>query len=136
MRAGRYLAALPVAALALAACEPDPRTAAAPEEELVEPPAPPPEDPRRYIGRWAPSADQCATDWWRFWADELRTNNAGLFCDILPPDADFSDTELRMLCRQDGPSVRETWTLDYAHDGGQLTITRPNGDQFELVKCA
>ena len=133
-RAAAATAAICCAA-ALAACEPDPRVTAEPETETVEAPEPPPADPRRFIGRWARTADQCTTDWWRFWADEVRTATEGLHCDILPPDADFSDTELRTLCRTQEAAVRETWTIDYSEDAERMTITGEDGQTVELVKC-
>ncbi|MEE4349682.1 MAG: hypothetical protein V2J26_05585, partial [Pacificimonas sp.] len=125
-------------ALVLTACEPDPRTAAPaePKEILVEPPAPPPEDPRRYIGRWARTADECMTGWWRFWADELRTGEEGMRCDILPPDAAFSDTELRTVCRTRDGGHRETWTVEYSEDGERMTIRGEEQQEVALVKCS
>ncbi|MBZ6379483.1 MULTISPECIES: hypothetical protein [Pacificimonas] len=129
---------MPVLVL-LAACEPDPRTAAPAEDQAEEQEdalPPPPKDPRRFIGRWARSDDQCTTDWWRFWADELRTATEGLRCDILPPDASFSDTELRTLCRTREGGVRETWNIEYGEDAETMTITGEEGQTVNLVKCA
>lgn len=130
--------ALLALAPALAACEPDPRTTAPVEEEVVEAPAPAPTDPRRFLGRWAETADECTTDWYRFYGNELiSASSVGLQCAILPPDADFSDMEIRVACRQQEGGIRETWQLNYAEDGEQMTILRENGETLtELVKCA
>ena len=129
------LVLLPVAGLVLAACEPDPRVTAEPEEVTVPAPEAPPPDPRRYIGRWAKSADLCATEWWRFWGDELLTKTVGLACDIAPPGADFSDETITTICRAGGRGVREEWRLSYAEEGARLTITDPEGEIVDLVRC-
>lgn len=120
--------------LGLAACQPE-QPSEEPEEKAEPAPEPTPSDPRRFIGRWARSADQCETDWWRFWADELRTKTEGMHCDILPPDASFSDTELRTVCRMPDGGFRETWTLSYGDDAQTMTIRGEEGQEVELVKC-
>ncbi|MHB9880789.1 hypothetical protein ACSMXM_14170 [Pacificimonas sp. ICDLI1SI03] len=134
MKAGLLL----ILPMLLAGCfEPDSRVTEEPEVKTVPAPKAPPPDPRRYIGRWAKTAGQCESDWWRFWADELRTKTAGLFCEIMPPDARFSDTDLRTSCVDDGRRVRESWTISYGPDAASMTITGEDEDAepVELVKC-
>ncbi|MEO0500930.1 MAG: hypothetical protein AAF205_10300 [Pseudomonadota bacterium] len=123
-------------ALLLAGCfEPDSRVTAEPETETVEMPKAPPADPRRFIGRWAEAEDKCATDWYRFWADELRTKTAGLLCDIRPPDASFSDEVIRTACRDGNRRVADTWQLSYSDDAREMTIVGESGRTIELVRC-
>ncbi|MBV7255405.1 hypothetical protein KCG44_01260 [Pacificimonas sp. WHA3] len=134
---GRHACVPLLLPFALLGCfEPDSRVTEEPETKVVEAPEPT-IDPRRFIGRWAEAPDQCVSDWWRFWGDELRTKTAGQHCDILPPDGRFLDTEIRTKCRISGKFVRETWTIDYAEDGKAMTIRGEDKDKpaVELVKC-
>ncbi|MGB3722358.1 MAG: hypothetical protein WA979_06000 [Pacificimonas sp.] len=127
--------ALCTSALSLAACEPDPRIVEATEPELVPAAVQPPPDPRRYIGRWAEDtaehADECMTKWWRFWPDEVLVKETQGKCKILPPDASFSDTDIRTIC----PGKRENWTLDYDESGDVMTVARPEQDDVILRRC-
>lgn len=131
--------ALAIAALtsvaALSACGETPAPAPKAEQE-VEPSTPAvAADPRRFIGRWARSADQCESDWWRFWANEVLTKTEGLHCDILPPDASFSDTEIRTVCKTREAAVRETWTISYSDDGNAMNIKGEKDQDVNLVRC-
>ncbi|MGB7405565.1 MAG: hypothetical protein WA906_07750 [Pacificimonas sp.] len=126
--------ALLLAPLLIAGClEPDPRVQSNDEPEVVPMPEAPPPDPRRYIGRWAQTAEECTTDWYRFWANEILTADRGLACDIFPPDSEFSDTELRVTCR--GGGGRQEWSVSYADEGNRMSIATSEDETLELVKC-
>ncbi len=120
------------ALLLTASCGPDPRVMEEDEPTLVEPAVQPPPDPRRYIGRWAASEEVCPTEWWRFWADEVLIKETQSKCEILPPDASFSDTDIRTVC----PGKRENWALSYDDSGDIMTVSRPEQEDVVLRRCS
>jgi hypothetical protein len=123
----------------LVACDnaaPTPPPASAPTQASA--PAPAASDlppPPRYVGRWAARASECTTAWWRFWADELRTNVGEMRCDILPPDADMGDERRRAVCVAEGAVKREQWVMTYPADG-LMTLSRDGAPPVTLGKCA
>ncbi len=125
-----------LALLLVAACdsapEPAPAEKAAAPVPAAEPAVPLPPPPR-YVGRWAESADQCTTGWWRFWNDELLTGG-DMRCDILPGDAASADERRRLVCQAEGKWTREEWTLAYPAEG-TMTVSRDGAAPVTLRKC-
>ena len=85
-----------------------------------------------FAGRWAASVDQCATGWWDFGGDDVRTAGE-LGCSVVQDERTETSAKLQLTCVGEGMPTVETWMIEGTDQ--EITVARDNAAAVTLVPC-